>query len=300
MNREDEIIRESLKLDISAPDEINRKVLQSVAPKKRERSFLRVAATIAACFIAIMGTAAIVNAATGGKIAEYLREKLEKWTYVFGNGSKTTKEIVYEDDQEIERITFVEDNVVMEMPISKDEKTYWMVLKVKREDGGGTFMSLDVSVDKDAPDEELYYWIRGKFFDQVGRHQDPYEKAQILTGLREAAQNAEVKAVRDALTDVADDYENNRKIYYAYWPGRCFNDDEDIFLIADVTDLPNGEVAIIVDPAKPGQKSWICSFENSDDRVTGFMDLYSAFYSEEACQELSGRGVPIFDMREAE
>ena len=138
MNREDELIREALQLDVCPSEELNRKILQSAEEKRRpNRSALRTLATVAAIIIVLLGTATAVNAATGGKITEFIKEKFHKLTYVFENGSHTERELEEGPDGEwVEKVTFVEDNVTMYIEMSSEVTSYDLLLKIVGEESG--------------------------------------------------------------------------------------------------------------------------------------------------------------------
>lgn len=297
MNREDELIREALKLDIVASDEINSRVLRTVDRKKRNGGFLRATVTVAACCIMLFGTGIIVDAATGGRVVEYLRGKLDNQTYVFGNGSDTILENVQKDGEEWEQVEYVEENVVMSHPVSADETEYSLYLKVTDMNGKGRFISLQASVKEGGTTEELYYAIRGEFLWLITRFQNPDEKEQILTGLKEAAENTDSMAVRDALLDLSSDYENNNRIFYVNLPGKWWGEDGDIVIFEDISNLPSGKAAIVVDTVDNKEKSWI--FELQIDNDTLFVTQYyrGEMYSEEYYQELLEKKIPIYDLR---
>ena len=213
MSREDELIRESLKLDINAFDETNDRILRTVGQKKGNSGFVRATVTVAACFAMLFGTGIIVNAATGGRVIEYLRGAIDSQIFIYGNGSNTIQESVQKDGELWQQVEYVEDNVVMSHPISSDETEYSLYLKVNGLDGNNSFISLQTSVMEGQTSEELYYAIRGDFLSMLTKFQDSGQKEQILTGLKEAAENADSLAVRDALLDLASDYENNHRIW---------------------------------------------------------------------------------------
>ena len=298
MNGEDDIIREALKLEINASDEINRKILQSAEPKRTGYGFLRIAVTVAVCLIAFMGTATVVNAATGGKLFKALREKLARWTYVFENGSKTVTEIVEKDGETWERVTFIQDDVSFMHPISEKETVYELYLRIIDRYGRRCFMLLNAGVtDEDTP-ETMYYEIRGEFYSQIAEYQDADEKEQILRGLREAAKNTDVAEVKNGLLDLATDYENNRRIFSMILPGRPFGEKGYLAFFEDLTELPTGEAIIIADPADDRQKSRIFTVWIDEVRLTVNTSSFEIF-SEEAYRELIESGKTVYDLRKA-
>lgn len=297
MSGEDEFFREALKLDISASDEINKRILRTVDRKKNNGGYMRTAVTVVVCCIVLLGTVTVVDASTGGRIVEYLRGMIDNKTYVYGNGSNTNQEIVQRDDEEWEQVKYIEDNVVMSHPISADETEYSLYLKVTDMNGKGGFINLLASVKEGETTEDLYYAIRGEFLWMITRFQNPNEKEQILTGLKEAAENTDIMAVRDALLDLSSDYENNRRIFYADVPGKWWGEDGDIVIFEDISNLPSGEVAIIVNTVDDKEKSWIFVLRIEDNIL--FVDQYDRgeMYSEKYYQELIEKEIPIYDLR---
>ena len=73
MSKEDEMIKEALKLDVNASDELNRKIIENVGKKKSNVYILRVAAIAASFFAVVLGTGIIANAATDNGIIEYVK-----------------------------------------------------------------------------------------------------------------------------------------------------------------------------------------------------------------------------------
>ena len=294
MRNEDDIIREALELDVNVPDGLNNRILHAVDRKKRNNGFLRAAATVATCILVLFGTVTAVDAATGGKIADYFKGKIE--SFIYGNGSHTAREGVQKNGEQWERVIFIEDGIVFSHPVSEDAIEYNLYLKVAGSDGYDHFISLSAAVEKDAPAKELYYIIRGNFLESIGGYQGENEKQQILAALKEAAASAETEAVKEALTDVAQDYANNRKIFFKDWPGAFWGEENNIILFEDITDLPTGDIAVIVNPVDETQKSWMAVIRNDDSRVISSISSGS-IYSEESLQEIKGNGIPVYDLR---
>lgn len=297
MNREDELIREALKLDIAAPDELNSRILRAAGRKRRGSGFWRTAAAAAVCLITILGTGIIVDASTGGRIIEYLRGKSDNRTYVYGNGSDTETDDITGDGEEWEQVEYITDNVVMAHPVSEDTTEYCLYLKLKDVNGTDEFISLSASVKKGQTTEDLYYAIRGEFLRTITQFRDADAKQQILSGLSAAAANADMEAVRDALLDLSSDYEENRRIFYTNLPGKWWGTDGNIVIFEDITDLPAGEAAIIADTVDGGDKSWI--FVLQTDEAATYIDTYGRgdVYSEKYYRELIGSGIPVYDLR---
>ena len=297
MSREDEIFREALELDISASDEINNRILRTVERKKNNGGFLRTAVIVAACCIALFETGMIVNAAANGRIVEYLRGKLDNITYVFGNGSNTELDIVQNNGEEWEQVIYLEDNVVMSHPVSEDETVYSLYLKVTDKNGKETFISLTAAVKEGETTEDLYYAIRGDFYGMLSKFRNPDEKEQILTALKEAAENTDSTAVRDALLDLSSDYENNRRTFYNDLPGDLWEKEGRIVFFEDVSDLPSGKTAIIVNPVNDKDMSWIFVLRIDDNELS--VNRHSGeMYSEEYHQELLENKTPVYDLRD--
>ena len=298
MNREDELIREALQLDVCPSEELNRKILQSAEEKRRpNRSALRTLATVAAIIIVLLGTATVVNAATGGKVTEYLKEKISKLTYIFGYGSNVTKELVQEPDGEwSEKVTFADDGVSFKVRISTNVVSYDLFLKIACEHYGvkyDSFTHLTTFLQEGDPEEALYYDIRGGFHKNLRDYQRDEEKAQVLTALREAAAHADRDAVKNGLLDLAADLEQNRRIFYNSIPwGLRGSDGWDIFFV-DITELPLGEAAIIVESVS-GKKCWVY---RGIVEETGMNYTSSWFYTEESVRALRNDGVTVYDLR---
>lgn len=295
MNREDELIREALKLNISASDEINNRVLRTVERKTHWSGIGRAVMIVATWCIIIFGTGFAANAATGGIVVEYLRGKIDNLTYVFGNGSNTEQKIIQKDGEEWEQVKYIEDNVVMSHLISEDETEYSLYLKVA--DTNENFISLVASVKEGRTTEEQYYVIRGEFLSILTGFQNPNEKNQILAGLKEAAENTDTTFVRDALLDLASDYENNHRILYVNFPGKWWGEVGDIVIFEDISNVPSGEVAIIVDTVDDTEKSWIFVLRIDDEDLLVNQYGRGEIYSEKCYQELIENEIPIYDLR---
>lgn len=300
MNREDELIREALQLDVCPSEKLNRTILQSAEEKRRpNRSALRTLATVAAIIIVLLGTATAVNAATGGKITEFIKEKLFKLTYVYENGSNVKKELVEGPDGEwVEKVTFVEDNVTMYIEVSSEVTSYDLLLKIISEKSGNqhdNFIHLRTFLHEGDPEEALYYEIRGGFrrllLDSEFRHEK--EKTQVLAALRDAAQHADRDSVKNGLLDLAADLEGNRRMFYdrVLW-GADESDGWDIFF-EDLSEIPAGEAAIVV-----------TSLNGTQSRVylgaiteTTMEWKRSWFYTEDCVRSLRNDGISVYDLR---
>lgn len=294
MNREDELIREALQLDVCPSEELNKKVLQSAEQRTPKRSVLRTLATVAACIIVLIGTATAVNAALGGRISDFFKEKFSKLTYVFDNGSKVEKEWVEgPNGQWSEKITFVDDNVTLYIEPDAGVTSYDLILKIV-DRHHNNFVHLSTFLKEGDPDEALYYEIRGEFRRQLLKFRKDEEKAQVLTGLREAAQHADRDSVKNGLLDLASDLEENRRIFYRrIYRLETESNEWDIFF-ADVSELPMGEAAIILESAN-GTASWIFLGTITEDTMEW---KHSWFYSEDICRTLRNFGTTVYDMRE--
>ena len=75
MSREDELIRDALKTNVTASNELNNKILRTAERKKSHAGLMRAAVTVALCFIVFFGTVTAVNAATGGAITDFIKGK---------------------------------------------------------------------------------------------------------------------------------------------------------------------------------------------------------------------------------
>ena len=293
MSREDELIREALQLDVCPSEELNKKVLQSAEQRTPKRSVLRTLATVAACIIVLIGTATAVNAALGGRISDFFKEKFSKLTYVFDNGSKVEKEWVEgPNGQWSEKITFVDDNVTLYIEPDAGVTSYDLILKIV-DRRHNNFVHLSTFLKEGDPDEALYYEIRGEFRRQLLKFRKDEEKAQVLTGLREAAQHADRDSVKNGLLDLASDLEENRRIFYRrIYRLETESNEWDIFF-ADVSELPMGEAAIILESAN-GTASWIFLGTITEDTMEW---KHSWFYSEDICRTLRNFGTTVYDMR---
>ena len=295
MNREDELIREALQLDVCPSEELNKKVLQSAEQRTPKRSVLRTLATAAACIIVLLGTATAVNAALGGKISDFFKEKFSKLTYVFDNGSKVEKEWVEgPNGQWSEKITFVDDNVTLYIEPDAGVTSYDLILKIV-DRRHNNFVHLSTFLKEGDPDEALYYEIRGGFrrllLNPEFRHEK--EKTQVLAALREAAQHADRDPVKNGLLDLAADLEGNRRMFYdrVLW-GADESDGWDIFFV-DISEIPAGEAAIIVTSLN-GTQSRVYLGEITETT----MEWTSGwFYTEDRVRSLRNDGIPVYDLR---
>lgn len=294
MSKEDEMIKEALKLDVNASDELNRKIIENVGKKKSNVYILRVAAIAASFFAIVLGTGIIANAATDNGIIEYVKGVIDNRFYVFGNGSDTETSFVEMDGQNVQQVDFKDDQVVFYNPIEDGETEYSLYLKVK---GNGTddFILLSASVDEGASTEELYYTIKGDFWLMLKDYKDANRKVQIAHGLREAAKNADIDAIKNALNDLADEYEGNRRVFYFNFPAEIYNANERTIVYEDITDLPPGDSAIIVNTVND-EKTFI--FEITVSENENLIDYnYGNLYSDEYYQELTDKNLPIYDLR---
>ena len=296
MSKEDEMIKEALKLDVNASDELNRKIIENVGKKKSNVYILRVAAIAASFFAIVLGTGIIANAATDNGIIEYVKGVIDNRFYVFGNGSNTETSFVEMDGQNVQQVDFKDDDVVFYNPIEDGETEYSLYLKVKG-DGMDDFILLSASVDEGASTEELYYTIKGCFWYTLTlkEFQDADKKAQIIAGLREAAGNADIDAIKNALNDLADEYEGNRRVFFFNFPAEIYNTNERAIVYEDITDLPLGDSAIIVNTVND-EKTFI--FEITVTENENLIDYNSGnLYSDEYYQELTDKNLPIYDLR---
>ncbi len=297
MNREDEMIREALKLDINASDELNNRVLRSVERKKRSYGFLRTAATVAACLIVLLGTVTIVDAATGGRLFNAVKKKFYRETYVYENGSNAIVEIVRRDGEDWEKITYIDENVILYRPISAEEAGYWLCLKVIDRRGYNCFITLDAEGD-DASTQDMYYAIRGGFRGILAKYRDANEKKQILNGLHDAAAHSEIENVRKALSDLASDLERERKIFYKSLPGYYWGEEGNLIFFEDLTDLPVGDAAILVNTVDGREADWVVMVTIDDSLVVENSSSW-IISSEKDYQDLVDSGIPIYDRRKA-
>ena len=296
MSKEDEMIKEALKLDVNASDELNRKIIENVGKKKSNVYILRVAAIAASFFAVVLGTGIIANAATDNGIIEYVKGVIDNRFYVFGNGCNTETSFVEMDGQNVQQVDFKDDDVVFYNPIEDGETEYSLYLKV-RGDGMDDFILLSASVDEGASTEELYYTIKGCFWYtlKLKEFQDADKKAQIIEGLREAAGNADIDAIKNALNDLADEYEGNRRVFFFNFPAEIYNTNERTIVYEDITDLPLGDSAIIVNTVND-EKTFI--FEITVSKNENLIDYnYGNLYSDEYYQELTDKNLPIYDLR---
>ena len=294
MSKEDEMIKEALKIDINASYELNRKIIENVGKKKSNVYILRVAAIAASFFAIVLGTWIIANAATDNGIIEYVKGVIDNRFYVFGNGCNTETSFVEMDGQNVQQVDFKDDDVVFYNPIEDGETEYSLYLKVKG-DGTDDFILLSASVDEGASTEELYYTIKGCFWYTLKEFQDADKKAQIISGLREAAGNADIDAIKNALNDLADEYEGNRRVFFFNFPAEIYNTNERAIVYEDITDLPLGDSAIIVNTVND-EKTFI--FEITVSENENLIDYnYGNLYSDEYYQELTDKNLPIYDLR---
>lgn len=272
MSRNDEIIREALKLNVGASDEVNRMVLHSIKEKKETSSFKRVLGSVASVAIMLLGTGVVANAATGGRVAEILRGIIDNQSYVYENGSDIVLENVQKDGEEWEQVEYIQDNAIMSHPLSEDQTEYSLYLKVTGADGIDSFISLQTSVTEGQTTEDLYYAIRGDFLRIITQYRDKNEKAQIIAGLREAVENTDTIAIREALLDLIFDYENDKRIFYVNLPGELWGEDNNIIIYEDISDLPVGNATIEVSTVDD-KESWIFELQIEADVL--FVEQYT-------------------------
>ena len=294
MSKEDEMIREALKTNVTASDEINAKILKNVNKMKSNVSFIRVAAIAASFFAIVLGTGLIANAATDNGIVKYVKGVIDNRFYIFSNGSNTETSFVEIDGQNVTQVYFKDDEVIFNNPIEDGETEYSLYLKVKG-DETDDFILLSAGVDEGAPTQELYYTIKGSFWFMLKDYQDANSKEQIVDGLREAAINADIDAVKNALNDLADEYVENRKIFYFNFPAEIYNTKERTIVYKDITDLPAGDCAIIVNTVND-EATFI--FEITVSENANLIDFNQGnLYSDEYYQELTEKNLPIYDLR---
>ena len=295
MRNEDEMIREALKLDVSASKELNNKILKNVSKKKSNIVVFRAASIAALFLVVLLGTGIIANAATDNGIIRYLRGVIDSRYFVFDNGSDTLVYTVEVDGENVDCIEYTEDDVIFYRPVTEGETEYSLYLKVKGSDGIDHFINLSACVDEGETTKELYYAIRGGFLWQITKFQGPVEKAQIIEALKAAADESDIDAVKNALTDVAYDYENNRRIFCIDWPGWVYNSEKRIIVYEDITDLPAGDCAIIVNNV---DKDLTFIYEVHIDENVYYVDMNSGnLYSDEYYQEVTEKNLPIYDLR---
>lgn len=294
MSKEDEMIKEALKLDVNASDELNRKIIENVGKKKSNVYILRVAAIAASFFAIVLGTGIIANAATDNGIIEYVKGVIDNRFYVFDNGSNTETSFVEMGGENVREVVFKDDEVVFYNPVEDGKTEYSLYLKVKG-DGMDDFILLSASVDEGASTEELYYTIKGDFWFMLKDYKDANRKVQIAHGLREAAKNADIDAIKNALNDLADEYEGNRRVFYFNFPAEIYNANERTIVYEDITDLPPGDSAIIANTLND-EKTFI--FEITVSENENLIDYnYGNLYSDEYYQELTDKNLPIYDLR---
>ena len=191
-----------------------------------------------------------------------------------------------------EKITFVDDNVTLYIEPDAGVTSYDLILKIV-DRRHNNFVHLSTFLKEGDPDEALYYEIRGEFRRQLLKFRKDEEKAQVLTGLREAAQHADRDSVKNGLLDLASDMEENRRIFYRrIYRLETESNEWDIFF-ADVSELPMGEAAIILESAN-GTASWIFLGTITEDTMEW---KHSWFYSEDICRTLRNFGTTVYDMR---
>ncbi|MGN0429677.1 MAG: hypothetical protein ACI4E2_06430 [Acetatifactor sp.] len=293
MRNDDKLIREALKLNIGASDELNERVLEAVDKQRGSFGAMKTAVAFIICLVVLLGTGVIVDASTGGRVIGYLRGKLDNRSYVVSGESNASLEIIRENGSEYEKVTFVEDKVSFSHERMEDETEYCLYLKLSgaESDGIDDFISLSAYVMEGMTEEDLYYVIRDRFLDSMQEFYSYPEdkKEQLVAGIREAAANTDSAPIRDALLNVVDDFENNHKMlfYFQAW---------DWFICEDLTDLPLGEATVIVDTVDHKGGSWIVTLTIEKTR-TYIRWSKMIPYTEEAHQQLMDEGVEIYDRR---
>ena len=296
MNNE-EMIREALKLNIDAPEEINEKVLRNAKHKNQGVVFFKVATLAASfCIITIVGTGLIVKASTGKRLIEYLRGLIDNRSYVYENGTDTIMTVYDNNGEKWEHVEYLDDEVTMSHPLSENETEYNLYLKVTGEDGMENFMNVTAKVNEGQSSEDLYWAIRGDFQRFLSSYTAADEKSQILAGLKEAADNADKDFIRDALIDVSADLENNRRILYEDWPADIWGGEGRYIFFEDLSDLPVGKCIIIINTVYDDEDSFIFEI-NIDGNQLYVNDISFNKYSEEYYREQLEKNLPIYDLR---
>ena len=296
MNNE-EMIREALKLNIDAPEEINEKVLRNAKHKNQGVVFFKVATLAASfCIMTIVGTGLIVKASTGKRLIEYLRGLIDNRSYVYENGTDTIMTVYDNNGEKWEHVEYLDDEVTMSHPLSENETEYNLYLKVTGENGMENFMNVTAKVNEGQSSEDLYWAIRGDFYRFFSPYTAADEKSQILAGLKEAADNADKDFIRDALIDVSADLENNRRILYEDWPADIWGGEGRYIFFEDLSDLPVGKCIIIINTVYDDEDSFIFEI-NIDGNQLYVNDVSFNKYSEEYYQEQLEKNLPIYDLR---
>ena len=296
MNNE-EMIREALKLNIDAPEEINEKVLRNAKHKNQGVVFFKVATLAASfCIMTIVGTGLIVQASTGKRLIEYLRGLIDNRSYVYENGTDTIMTVYDNNGEKWEHVEYLDDEVTMSHPLSENETEYNLYLKVTGKNGMENFMNVTAKVNEGQSSEDLYWAIRGDFQRFLSSYTAADEKSQILAGLKEAADNTDKDFIRDALIDVSVDLENNRRILYEDWPADIWGGEGRYIFFEDLSDLPVGKCIIIINTVYDDEDSFIFEI-NIDGNQLYVNDVSFNKYSEEYYQEQLEKNLPIYDLR---
>ena len=94
---------------------------------------------------------------------------------------------------------------------------------------------------------------------------------------------------------MADEYEGNRRVFFFNFPAEIYNTNERAIVYEDITDLPLGDSAIIVNTVND-EKTFI--FEITVSENENLIDYnYGNLYSDEYYQELTDKNLPIYDLR---
>ena len=94
---------------------------------------------------------------------------------------------------------------------------------------------------------------------------------------------------------MADEYEGNRRVFFFNFQAEIYNTNERAIVYEDITDLPLGDSAIIVNTVND-EKTFI--FEITVSENENLIDYnYGNLYSDEYYQELTDKNLPIYDLR---
>lgn len=291
MKQEEDLIRDSLRLEMQVSDVINRRVFGRIERLGNQWNMMKTAASFVICVVAVLTTGLIADASTGGRVVSYLRGKADNQSYV-ETGNNVIKEKVLEEDAEIEKIIYVDDKVEFYHEMKDEITQYYLNMKIDAEENEekDDFIQLSAYVKKGQTSEELYYAIRDSFLWSLTQRQvSANKKAQIIEKLRDAANNAETEAVRDALLGVADDYEYNHKILSFIFPGEWI-------IFEDLSDLPVGKCVVIADTVGNKAGSYIVPlWIQQDSTYLKWENMVP--YSEDKLQEFVDDKTVIYDRR---
>lgn len=298
---DDEFIRDALQYDVGSRQELNSRILNNLEQKRRGTSYRKSVLVFVLVLCALVGSGFGVNAATGGRLIELVRGKIDNETYVISGTQTSVEERVNPDGTVMEIVNFEEDRACLENPILEGQTLFSMAFRIET-DGIIHFFNVNASVsaEKGETTEDLYYAIISSFhryFSDNWYYREDV-KAEVVKGIKEAIAKTKLEAVRDALTDFLYNYENNRKIYIDEWHlDRKLNIVAKSWICEDLTGLDAGHIAIVTNATYGREETYILEIFANDAENPQIGSSQLMFFEQDKLDELKNQGVRIYDRR---